>query len=132
MAFCKGGFSKVKDFMHKVTNALTTVMEDITKVTGVIKAIEGNPTVEAIVAAIPLGTQIEKWIDEGLATLVSIDQAGLSLAEKITAWLEGQTPDAKDGMLLKLASKATAIADDNTHPQSFYDTAVQVHIEGLK
>lgn len=132
MAFCKGGFSKVKDFLHKVTDTLEKLMITITDVTGKIKAIEGNPTVEAIVAAVPLASTIEGYLNAGLEALVKADSAAISFAEKLAAWLENETQDAKDMKLVKLAQKATAIADNEQHPQSFYDTAVQVHIEGLK
>lgn len=132
MAFCSGGFAKVKDFMHKVTDELTKVMTEITDVTGKIKAIEGESTVQAIVAALPIGSVIEGYLNQGMDLLVSSGNTALSLAEKIQAWLDGSTPDAKDAKLVKLAQVSTAIADNKQHPQSFYDTAVQVHIEGLK
>lgn len=132
MAFCSGGFAKVKDFMHKVTDELTKVMAEITDVTGKIKAIEGNPSVAAIVALIPSGSLIEGYLNSGMDLLNTYGNEAVSLADKIVAYLDGVTPDLKDAKLVKLAQVSTAIADNKQHPQSFYDTAVQVHIEGLK
>lgn len=132
MPFCAGGFAKVKSFLLKISEELTTIINDITIVTGKIKAIEGDPTIEAIIAAIPAGSKIEGYLNDGLDILLKGATAAQTLDQKLIDWLTGQTPDAKDGLLVKLASVATAIADGKQHPQSFYDTAVQVHIEGLK
>lgn len=132
MSFCSGGFAKVKDFMHKVDDDLVSVMNKVTDVTGKIKAIEGNPTVEVIVSFIPYGTEVEGYLNKAIDLLLNGGNAALSLAQKIVAYLDGATPDAKDGKLVKLAQVATAAADGNQQKQSFYDTAVQVHLEGLK
>lgn len=133
MSFCKGGFAKVKDFMKKVTPELEIIMGKITDVTGKIKAIEGNPLAEAIVAAIPIGSEIEGYLNKAMDIIVTGGEKVISCAEKITAWLENETEAGKDMKLVKLAQVSVNIADaDQQHSQSFYDTAVQVHIEGLK
>lgn len=132
MSFCEGGFAKVRKFMHQVTDVLEAVMVKITTVTTEIKAIEGNPTVEAIIASIPIGSEVEGYLNKGLDTIVSVGDKVVSFAEKLIAWLDGETKDGRDMKLAKLAQVSTAIADNNTHPQHFYDTVVQVHFEGLK
>lgn len=132
MAFCDGGFSKVKKFLHQVSDVLEAAMVKITAVTTQIKAIEGDPTIAAIIAAVPIGSEIEGYLNTGLDTIVTVGTEALSFAEKLIAWLDGETKNAKDMKLAKLAQVSTAIADNNTHPQHFYDTVVQVHFEGLK
>lgn len=132
MAFCAGGFSKVKKFLHQVTDVLEEIMVKITTVTAEIKAIEGDPTVAAIVASVPIGSEIEGFLNTGLDTIVGVGTEVVTFAERLVAWLDGETKAAKDMKLAKLAQVSTAIADNNTHPQHFYDTIVQVHFEGLK
>lgn len=132
MAFCEGGFAKVKKFLHQVTDVLEAVMVKITTVTSDIKAIEGDPTVEGIVAAVPIGSEIEGYLNAGLDAIVSVGDEVVSFAEKLVTWLDGETKNAKDMKLAKLAQVSTAIADGNTKPQHVYDTLVQVHFEGLK
>lgn len=132
MAFCDKGFGKVRKFLHQVTDVLEAVMVKVTTVTSKIKAIEGTPTIEAIVEAVPLASEVEGYLNNGLDAIKKIGDGTLSFAEKLIEWLDGETKDAKDMKLAKLAQKATAIADNNTHPQHFYDTVVQVHFEGLK
>lgn len=132
MPFCAGGFAKVKSFLEKISEALATVIADITIVTGKIKAIEGDLTIEGIIAAIPGGSAIEGYLNSALDILLKVATEGQTLDQRLLAYLDGKTPDAQDGDLVKLAQVATAIADGKQHPQSFYDTAVQVHIEGLK
>jgi len=132
MAFCKGGFGAVKSFLQKIDSVLESLINDITIVTGKIKAIEGDPTIEAIIAAIPGGSAIEGYLNDALDILFKATTEADTVDKKILEYLTGLTPDAADGKLVKLAQVATAVADGKQHPQSFYDTAVQVHIEGLK
>lgn len=132
MAFCKGGFAAVKNFLQKIDDTLTTVIADITVVTGKIKAIEATLTAEGIIAAIPGGSNIEAWLNEALDVLYKASTTAKTFDEKLIEWIGAATPKAQDAAIVKLASVATAIADKQQHPQSFYDTAVQVHIEGLK
>lgn len=132
MAFCDGGFSKVKKFLHQVTDALEKIMVTITNVTAQIKAIEGDPTIDAIIKLIPKGSEVEGYLNKGLDSIVTVGNEVLTFAEKLAAWLDGESKNAKDMKLAKLAQVSTAIADNNTHPQHFYDTVVQVHFEGLK
>ena len=132
MAFCKGGFGAVKSFLQKIDSVLESLINDITVVTGKIKAIEGDLTIQAIIAAIPYGTAIEGYLDKGLALLYTATTAADTLDKKILEWLDGELPDAIDGKLVKLAQMSVAVGDNKQHPQSFYDTATQVHIQGLK
>lgn len=131
MFSCKGGYAKVKSFMHQVDDTLVQTMTTITDITGKIKAIEGDPTVMEIEAIIPKGSEYEATFNTAIDKLSTNVSTGLSVAERIVALLAGKTTDAKDGDLLKLASVATAV-QDSRYTQHTYDTAVQVHIEGLK
>lgn len=128
---CPGGLAKLKDFVHKVDDTLQKSIAEITVITGKIKAIEADPSVQQIVDIIPNGSSYEAVFNAAVDRLAAGATAGLSVAEKIVSWLEGKTEDARDADLLKLASVATAIYDDR-YSQHTYDTAVQVHIEGLK
>lgn len=132
MSFCAGGFSAVKKFLQKIDDVLSTLINDITIVTGKIKALESDPTVEAIIAAIPAGSAIEGYLNSALDILFKATTEADTIDKKILEYLNSDTPDAMDGKIVKLAQVATAVADNQQHPQSFYDTAVQVHIQGLK
>lgn len=132
MAFCKGGFSAVKSFLQKIDSVLESLINDITVVTGKIKALEGNLTIQAIISAIPMGTAIEGYLNEALDILYKATVEADTIDKKILEYLNSDTPDLQDGKLVKLAQVAVAVADGKQHPQSFYDTATQVHIEGLK
>lgn len=135
--FCKGGFSKVKDFLSKVTPQLENIIHQTTEWTGKIKALEADPTVDAIEQTIPAASTLVGYANKAIDIIVGIEQNGLSLAAKISDWLSGLSETARDANLVKLAQVTTAVqaqaegASQETH-QSFYDTAVQVHIEGLK
>lgn len=129
--FCKGGRAKVNAFMHLVDDSLISVMTTVTDVTGKIKAIEGYPTVQQIEDIIPNGHVYATVFDNAVDAVAGVVTGALTVAEKIAAALAGKTQDGKDGELLKIASKATAIADGR-YKQHTYDTAVQVHLEGLK
>lgn len=132
MAFCAGGFPKVKKFLHQVTDVLEEIMVKITAVTAQIKAIEGDPTIDAIIKAVPIGSEIEGYLNTGLDTIAGVGNEVVTFAERLIAWLDGETKAAKDMKLAKLSQVSTAVADNNAHPQHFYDTVVQVHFEGLK
>lgn len=132
MAFCDKGFGKVRKFLHQVTDVLEAIMVKITSVTAQIKAIEGDPTIDAIIKAVPIGSEIEGYLNTGLDTIAGVGNEVVAFAERLIAWLDGETKAAKDMKLAKLAQVSTAIADNNAHPQHFYDTVVQVHFEGLK
>lgn len=132
MKFCKGGFDKARHFMNLIDAGLIETMHAVTTITGKIKAIEGDPTVQAIEAIIPNGSAYVAVFDAAVDRLSGAAQAGLSVAEKIVSLIAGKAEDTKDAMLLKLASTTTAITDGNRYDQHTYDTATQVHIEGLK
>jgi ABC-type bacteriocin/lantibiotic exporter with double-glycine peptidase domain len=132
MAFCSTGFSKAKQFLSQIDGTLETIIEKTTDYTAKIKAIEGTLTVAAIVAAVPVASEVEGYINKGLDVIIGVEQGAKSLAEKLATWLDGKTEADKNGSLVKLASVATAIAHDNQHTESFYDTAVQTHVYGLK
>lgn len=148
---CQGFVSVIRKFWNQVTPELQKIIADITAVTQIIKDLEGNPTVEAIVAAIPAGSAIEGWLNTALGAITGVTTEVSTVAAAITAWLNGAnllhsienspagtvaplTKPAKDMMLFKLASQAAKAADIaagtwNEHKgDSFYDDGIQTHL----
>lgn len=136
MAFCKGGLAAVRNIVKHITSALEDVIAEITLITGKIKALEASPAVEAILALIPGGSAAEAWFNTAIDELTGVANTALSLAEKIQAWLNTlPTEAAKNAGVFKLASLATKAADaspDSEKTESFYDSAVQLHIMDQK
>lgn len=136
MALCEGGLAKIRDLWHHVTPELTDIITKTTEVTGKIKALEANPTVDAIVKVIPYGTEVEGWLNKGIDAVVKIEQGAKNLAEKISAWLDGKTELESNGNLLKLANATTQAGHAETgqavQHESFYDSAIQLHIIATK
>lgn len=132
MSFCPKGVAQIKSFLDKVETLDQKLIPEITDITGKIKAVEGSPTVEAIVAIIPNGSTYENVLNTAMDKIVPALQTVGDLATKIYQWLSGKTDLESNGNLFKLASTAVAEADGNKQSESTYDTAVQTHIEGLK
>lgn len=132
MAFCKGGLKAVKNIVHHITDELENVIEIVTDITGKLKALEASPAVEAIIAIIPGGHKAEAWINKAIDELTGGLNSAETLAEKIAAWLDTfDTEPAKNAGVFKLASLAAKAADtkpDASKGESFYDSAVQLHI----
>lgn len=132
MAFCKGGLKAVKNIVHHITDELENVIEIVTNITGKLKALEASPAVEAIIAIIPGGHAAESWINAAIDELTGGLNSAETLAEKIAAWLDTfDTEPAKNAGIFKLASLASKAADtkpDASKGESFYDSAVQLHI----
>ena len=131
MAFCKKGAAALHDFLTKV-KGLEPILEKFVDFTGEIKKLPGNPTVQQIDALIPNDSKLQQSFDVALALIIK--GAGLlgSFASELSNWLKDKTEMERNANLFKLASVATAVADEHKHSESFYDTATQVHIEGLK
>jgi hypothetical protein len=148
---CQGFVSVIRKFWNEVTPELQKIVADITAVTQVIKNLETDPTVEEIVAAIPAGSTIERWLNTALGAITGVTTEVTTIAAAITAWLNGAavlhtienaptgtapslTKPAKDMMLFKLASQAVKAADIEAGTGSavkgdaFYDDAVQTHL----
>lgn len=136
MAFCKGGLAAVKKIVHHITDELEKIIEFVTEITGKIKALEASPAVEAILAIIPGGHVAEAWFNTALDELTGGLIKADTLAEKIQAWLDSfDTEPAKNAGIFKLASLAAKAADTKPDPskgESFYDSAVQLHVMDLK
>lgn len=133
MSFCKGGYAAVKSFLQKIDDVLATAITDITLITEKIKAIEDTLSSAGIIQAIPSGTSAETWLNQALDILLNGAGLAKTFDEKLIGWLSIETTSkARDAKIVKLAQVAVAVSDNQQHPQSFYDTAVQVHIEGLK
>lgn len=131
MAFCSGAMPAVKAFVAKIDDVLDGIISEIQTVTGAIKKLETNPTVEGIVAAIPGGSAVEGYLNKGLDLITGVADDAKTLADKLTAWLNGKTQLEIDGDLIKLAAVSTNVAHTavagTDHPQSFYDDANQLH-----
>lgn len=136
MSICTKGLGVVRNLLHHITPVLEAVIAKITDITGKIKALEANPNVEAIVEMIPLGSEIEGYLNKGLDILTGVDNQVLTFAEKLKAWLDGfATVHEKNAGVFKLASISTKVADtvpDATKTESFYDSAVQLNIMSNK
>lgn len=133
MAFCKGAMHAIRKIWDSITPVLEDIIEEITKYTKLIKDLEQSPAVEAIVKLIPAGSKIEGWLNTALDEINGAAQEGKTLAEKISEWLaEADTEPARNAKVFKLASVATKAADIETgeaaKPESFYDSAVQLHV----
>lgn len=134
MSFCKGALTAVRKIWNEITPFIETVLTTITTVTGQILLLEKDPSVEAILALIPKGSEIEGWINSALNTILGLDSGAEDIIKKITAFLDAlDTKAAKDAGVFKLASMATKSADapnnaDGTKTDSFYDSAVQLHV----
>lgn len=136
MAFCKGGLAAVRNIVHHITDELEKVIDEITTITGYIKALEQSPAVAVIVALIPAGSAIEGWLNTALDELANVTGTAMTFAEKLQTWLdtEPETP-ARNMQVWKLASLATKAADKKPEPvktESFYDSAIQLHIMSNK
>lgn len=136
MPFCKGGLKAVKNIVHHITDELEKIIEVVTDITGKIKALEASPAVEAILAIIPGGSAAEAWFNTALDELTAGLIKGDTLALKIQAWLDSfDSVPAKNAGVFKLASLASKAADqqpDTGKTESFYDSAVQLHVMELK
>jgi hypothetical protein len=128
MPICKNGLEAVRKLWKGIDDTLETVIDEVIDITGKIKAIEGNPTVEFIISLIPQGSEIEAWANAAIDKIIVVSGEVKTVAEKITAWLDGKTELEKNADLLKLASTMTAVAHGNKQPEHFYDSAVQLHI----
>lgn len=134
MSFCSKSFPKIKDFVSKITAEVESAMVVVIDYTSKIKALEMGAGVQAIEAAIPIAGEVGIWIRAALNAITGVATGVKSDAEAIHDYLStAKTDIAKDGLLVKLAQ--VAVASSGAAPgekQSFFDTAVQVHIEGLK
>ena len=130
MAFCKGALSAVRKIWNSITPELNLVISAVTKYTKLIKDLESNPTVEALIKAIPGGSEAEKWLNLALDEITGVSNEVKTLSEKISEWLATfPSEEAKNAGVFKLASVASKIGDPaKGKSESFYDSAVQLNI----
>lgn len=128
MAFCEGGLAIVRKLYNEIDGPLEKAMDDVIGFTGIIKKLEGDPTIEAIVTAIPEATKVQDWLNEAMDKII-IPVAGVvkSGVEKLGEWLNGKSELEKNADLLKLASTMTGVADANKQDEHFYDLSL-IHI----
>jgi hypothetical protein len=132
MSFCPGGAAKMREFLNKVDTLESNTIDEVTTITGKIKALEGNFAIEALIAIIPNGSKYEAALNSAMDKIVPALKTVQSVTEKISQWLNGKTDREAGGNLLVLASQTVSEVDSNKQKDSFYDTATQTHIEGLK
>jgi len=136
MAFCKGGLAAVRNIVHHIDDVLEKVIDEITVITGKIKALEANPDVQAIIDMIPGGSMAEKWFNAAIDELTGIDSGIKTVAEKIVEWFDSlATVAEKNAGVFKLASLAIKAADTKPAPEkteAFYDSCVQLHVMSTK
>lgn len=134
--FCTKGLAVVKSVLHHITDLLEQVVEEVTKYTQLIKDLEASASVEAIVAIIPKGSQIEGWLNTALDEINGVANTAETFSVKLEAWLATFPTDlAKDGGVFKLASRAIKAGDTEqnaTKTESFYDSITQLHIMSNK
>ena len=132
MAFCKGVMHTIRQIWDKITPELETIIETVTKYTQLIKDLEKTATVETIMALFPAGAAVEAWLNAAFDELNGVTDTVKSLAEKIKEWLDAQdSTSAVNAGVFKIASLATKAADtipDAAKTESFYDSAVQLHV----
>jgi len=131
MAFCSGGLAAIRKIWNNISPELETIVEDVTAITGKIKALETNPTVEAIVAIIPAGSVIEAGLNKAIDLITGAIAVEQNVAQKITDWLNGKTTLQANADLLKLASTTVAQLDPAPDPnktESTYDSIVQLRV----
>lgn len=135
MGFCKRGISVISDFMKKL-EPVEKILTAIIAVTGEIKAILNSATVQQIEAVLAANPKLRKYFHDALVLILGIDIEVEALATTIHGWLKDKTEYEKNADLFKLASVATGVAHaaetGELHGESFYDTAIQVHVAGLK
>ena len=133
MAFCNKFIAAIRKVLDQIGPKLSEIVEKITKVTKTIKDIAGSPAIEMLIKLIPKGSEIQKWLMIALEALSGITSTTESFYENLKKWLEGlPTEEAKNAMLVKLASVAAKAADteDGSAPkkEKVYDTAVMARI----
>jgi hypothetical protein len=132
MALCTGAMSAIRKLWFAISPALESIIANITKYTGLIKALETNLTVIAIVAIVPRGSEIEATLNRALDTITGVVNVVDSFAVKLNKWLAGKTQINVNSDLFKLASTASKLdhvaSGATALPENFYDSAVQLHI----
>ena len=61
MAFCKGAISAIRKIWKSITPELDIIISEVIKYTKLIKDLESNPAIEAVIKLIPIGSQAESW-----------------------------------------------------------------------
>ena len=144
MSFCPNALPVVKNILAQITDFLVKAVAEITAITAGIKALELNPTVEALIALIPNGSTYEGYFNTALNVLNGTANTAESFIENLQAWINTYaTPAELNRGLLALASetvKAADVANQVTtgvsaiapKKDSFYDYVVLSHILGIK
>lgn len=135
MAFCSKGQTEIKAFLEKLTPTVKTLVDDVTIVTGQLKELKSNPTVQEIETFIPETSPLYKYFYSALDIIVGTSTIVNSFAEKMQVWLSS-TETQRNANLFKLASVAVAVghkaSGETTEKESFYDLAVQAHVVGIQ
>lgn len=123
----------IRKFTDQVDSVLGKIVEQVTKYTGLIKAIQGDPAVSELIKIIPGGSKAETWFNTALGEITGAVDDTKSLAEKLNEWLSVVGSEYEKNMKLsKLASVAAKVADQEAgspvKSESTYDSAVQLQV----
>lgn len=137
MGWCANIFSTLKKAAKEVDDKVLSVADEVIKITGKIKDLNDNPTIEAIEAALGIGSKVHAWIDKALDVIYNVETIGKTIAEKLKEFLDKQpTEFAKNGALAKLASVATSLGDSSVNNRQLkehvYDQATTIAIAKIK
>ena len=138
MGFCVNGIKAAKKILSQVDDTLENIIaNEVLPITGAIKKLESNLVVNVIISLIPAGSTIEKAINiaiDGVTKVEAILKAP-DFHTKLKLFiedLEGYVSSAKNGILIKLASLASAFLDGSRYPESTYDLVVQGTVVAAK
>lgn len=133
MPFCSKFMAAIRKVMDQIGPKLGSIIDEITKVTKVIKDIAGSPEIGALINLIPKGSEVQKWLMVALEEVSGITTGTEDFYDNLKKWLDTLPTDAaRSRMLFALASEATKAADvaegNPVKKNKVYDTAVLARI----
>lgn len=133
MAFCKNIGRTIYKAMGSINDEILNDADKVLAITKKIKELNDDPTIEAIEAALGIGSPVHAWIDKALDVAYKLEGIGKTLAQKFKELLDKQpTQIAKEGVLVKVAAVATNIGSGDKLPDHIADQAVTVAIARTK
>ena len=130
---CAGAGKAIRKIVHEIDDDMALVLEEVVSATAKLKALEANPTVEAIMEAFPIGSKLEHWAEVALEGIYKATLTGKTVADKLKEVLDAAPSEfAKNMALSKIASVTTSVGDGFRKSESLYDSATQIKIETAK
>lgn len=133
MAFCSDGITPIKTFLSHVTQGIATAMDKALAFTGAVRAVEQSATVQVLeeIVGDAVHVDIKSDVAKAFTLITGVETTVDNLATNLSNSLQGETSLQNNASLIKLASVTTSINSqangEEAKPESFYDTAVQVH-----